>query len=118
MAIDREAALQRVEGDEVLLADLAKLFCEESPRMLSAIQEAIARKNAEALERAAHSLKGSVATFAAPRAFDLALKLERLGRANDFDNAESHIRLTCLRSRARQSCSRINARRNTRKAPK
>ncbi len=31
---DMGAALQRVEGDEALLADLAKLFCEESPRML------------------------------------------------------------------------------------
>ena len=88
MTIDREAALQRVEGDEVLLADLAKLFCDESPRMLSVIQEAITRKNAESLERGAHSLKGSVATFSAQRAFNLALQLERLGRANDFDNAE------------------------------
>ena len=87
VAIDRQAALQRVEGDEVLLMDLAKLFCDESPRMLSVIQEAITRKNAESLERAAHSLKGSVATFSAQQAFTLALKLERLGRANDFDNA-------------------------------
>jgi two-component system sensor histidine kinase/response regulator len=93
MTIDREAALQRVEGDEVLLADLAKLFCDESPRMLSVIQEAITRKNAESLERGAHSLKGSVATFSAQRAFNLALQLERLGRANDFDNAESIFNL-------------------------
>jgi two-component system, sensor histidine kinase and response regulator len=86
-AIDREAALRRVEGDEALLADLANLFSDESPRMLSAIQEAIADKNGEALERAAHSLKGSVATFAARPAVELALKLERQGRANELDDA-------------------------------
>jgi two-component system sensor histidine kinase/response regulator len=86
--IDRAAALLRVEGDEGLLADLAKLFCDESPRMLSVIQDAIKLKNADALARGAHSLKGSVATFSAQQAFDLALKLERLGRANDFADAE------------------------------
>jgi two-component system, sensor histidine kinase and response regulator len=88
VAIDREAALQRVEGDEVLLADLAKLFCDESPRMLAVIQEAITRENAESLERGAHSLKGSVATFSAQQAFNLALKLERLGRAKEFEGAK------------------------------
>jgi two-component system sensor histidine kinase/response regulator len=87
-AFDREAALARVDGDPVLLADLARLFCDESPRMLLAIQEAIASKKPEALERAAHSLKGSVATFAAPAAVELALKLERIGRANGLDDAE------------------------------
>jgi len=86
--IDREAALQRVEGDELLLADLAKLFSDESPRMLLAIQDAIAHKKADVLERAAHSLKGSVATFAAQQAFELALKLERLGRAGELADAE------------------------------
>jgi hypothetical protein len=34
-----------------------------------------------------------VATFSAQRAFNLALQLERLGRANDFDNAESIFNL-------------------------
>jgi len=86
-AVDLDAALLRVEGDEALLADLAKLFCEQSPRMMAAIQEAIENKNADAIERAAHSLKGSVATFAAREAFELALKMESLGRARELDDA-------------------------------
>ena len=86
--IDREAALLRVDGDEAMLADLAKLFCDESGRMLSVIEEAITLKNADALERGAHSLKGSVATFSAQPACDLALKLERLGRANQFEDTK------------------------------
>jgi two-component system sensor histidine kinase/response regulator len=63
---DLDAALLRVEGDEALLADLARLFCEESPKMMAAIQYGIEHKNADALERAAHSLKGSLSMFAAP----------------------------------------------------
>jgi HPt (histidine-containing phosphotransfer) domain-containing protein len=77
-----------VDGDEALLADLAKLFCEESPKMMAAVQQAIAAKDAERLERAAHSLKGAVATLAAQKAFDAALRLERLGRAGDLSEAE------------------------------
>jgi two-component system sensor histidine kinase/response regulator len=85
---DLKSALVRVEGDKALLADLAKLFCEESPRMLAAVRTAVASKDADALERAAHSLKGSVATFAAANAFEAALKLERLGRAKELTGAE------------------------------
>ena len=86
---DLDAALLRVEGDEALLSDLARLFCEECPKMMAAIQHGIEYKNAESLERAAHSLKGSLSTFAAAQAFELASKLERLGRSRDLEDVES-----------------------------
>jgi two-component system sensor histidine kinase/response regulator len=86
--VDWETALGRVDGDEALLADLAKLFCEESSRILAAVEQAVARKSAPELERAAHSLKGSVATFAAQDAFEAALKLERLARAGELNGVE------------------------------
>jgi two-component system sensor histidine kinase/response regulator len=88
VAFDYKTALSRVEGDEGLLIDLVNLFREESPRMLAAVRDAVARKDSDTLERAAHSLKGSVATFAAPDAFDAALNLERLGRAKEFTGTE------------------------------
>jgi two-component system sensor histidine kinase/response regulator len=87
--LDRKAALARIDGDEALFADLAKLFRDESPRMLSAIRSAVAAKNADALHRAAHFLKGSVATFAAQAAFEAALKMERIARSKDLSDAES-----------------------------
>jgi CheY-like chemotaxis protein len=86
--MDRHKALARMDGDEALLNDLAKLFLEESPRMLEAIAQAVAEKDAERLQRAAHSLKGSVATFSAQDALAAALKLERLGRSGDLEEAE------------------------------
>ncbi|MGB6200400.1 MAG: response regulator, partial [Candidatus Acidiferrales bacterium] len=86
--MDKKTALARIDGDESLFADLAKLFCDESARMLSAIQDAIAKKNAGELHRAAHFLKGSVATFAAQPAFDAALKLEEIARSGNLTGAE------------------------------
>jgi two-component system, sensor histidine kinase and response regulator len=100
--LDRKVALTRLASDEALLADLAKIFCDESSNMLLAVQEAVARKEADTLQRAAHSLKGSVATFAAQRAFDEALKLERIARSKDLIGAEE----TCaaLVAEVRQLC--------------
>ena len=86
--MDRALALARVDGDEALLADLAKLFCEESPQMMAAVQAAVSARDAERLHRAAHSLKGAVATLAAGKAFDAALHLERLGRAGDLADVD------------------------------
>ena len=84
MVVDWETALGRVGGDEELLSDLAKLFLEESSRMLSTVQQAVEGNSASELQRAAHSMKGSVSTFSAQHAFDAALKLERLARAGEM----------------------------------
>jgi len=91
--VDREVALARVEGDEGLLADLAKLFCEESPKLLSAVRDAVARRDSAALKRAAHSLKGSMSTFAARDATEAALRLEELAGGGELVDAEGAYRL-------------------------
>ncbi len=88
VVMDRTLALARVDGDEGLLADLARLFCEESPKMMEAVREAVIARDPERLQRAAHSLKGAVATLAAQKAFDAALRLERLGRAGDLADVD------------------------------
>src|SRR5207248_10364829 len=63
--LDRAAILARVEGDTTLLREVTDLFLEDAPRLLAEIRDAISRKDAKALERAAHALKGSIANFGA-----------------------------------------------------
>ncbi|HKS94850.1 MAG TPA: Hpt domain-containing protein [Terriglobia bacterium] len=82
--LDRKAALEHVEGDAVLLAELASLFVTDCPKMLSAIREVLERRDPEALARAAHTVKGSVANFAASKSYDAAFKLEQIGRRGDL----------------------------------
>jgi len=86
---DWKAALDRVDGDMDLLRELATLFREESPVLLSEIRDALARQDGPAVQRAAHTLKGSVATFGAQEAFEAALQMEMLGRNGDFSKAEA-----------------------------
>jgi len=87
--MDLKTALSRLGGDELLLADLARLFCEEGPRLLLVIQEAIAQKDSKTLERAAHTLKGCAANFAARYVPETALRLEELGRNGEFAGSKS-----------------------------
>jgi two-component system sensor histidine kinase/response regulator len=85
---DRAAALARVDGDVKLLEELAGLFLADSARLLSAVAEAVARADAEALEHAAHALKSSVGNFAARAAYAAAARLEMLGRHGDLAEAQ------------------------------
>ncbi len=85
------AALDRVGGDNELLEEVAKLFLDSAPSMLGEVREAVARRDARAVERAAHTLKGSVSNFGAEPAFQAALRLERMGRSGDLFGAEEAL---------------------------
>src|SRR4051794_857691 len=87
MVIDRSAALDRVGGDEELLREIAGLFLEEYPSLIQEIRVAIEKGDAHALERSAHSLKGSVANFEATAAVSAAFRLESLGRSKNLEHA-------------------------------
>lgn len=75
---DMATALDRVEGDVSLIRELAGLFLDESPHRLEEIRDAITQRDVRRLQRAAHTLKGSVGNFGASRAFDATRRLEVL----------------------------------------
>jgi len=86
-AMDRDAARERLGGDSELLAELAGLFLDECPRLLSEIRCAVARQDGKALERAADSLRGSVANFAANTVMEAAATLSDMGNQVDLERA-------------------------------
>jgi len=87
--IDTASLLARVEGDMKLLKELVELFQRDLPKLFSELQDAVTRRDAKALESAAHALKGSVGNFAARPAVEAALRLEQMGRRGDLTEAES-----------------------------
>lgn len=87
LVLDRALALSRVGGDEDLLREIAGLFLDDYPNLVEKIKQALAANDARGLERASHSLKGSVANFGADPAYQAALELERIGRSNDMAQA-------------------------------
>ena len=78
--IDRLGILARVDGDRKLLSELVALFRGDAPRLLAEARDAVARTDAEALEHAAHTLKGSVGNFSAGAALEAARRVETLAR--------------------------------------
>ena len=91
--VNWDEALARVEGDHQLLADMAKLFLDDGPKLFSDVRSAIAGHDSKALERAAHALKSSTGNFSAHPAYEATLQLEKIGRDGDLARAEEACRL-------------------------
>ena len=84
-AMDVTAALARVGGDSGLLNEIAELFLAELPEIMTTLREAVMAGDANAIQRGAHKLKGSVGNFDAQPAFAAALKLETLAHGGSID---------------------------------
>jgi two-component system sensor histidine kinase/response regulator len=85
--LNREAILERVGGDVDFLQEIADLFAEDCPKLLTEIRSAITTGDPRALEHAAHTLKGSVSNFGAEPARQAAFRLEMIGRNGDLNEA-------------------------------
>jgi len=86
--------LMEMMGDDrelirVCLAD----FTSEYDELIGAIREAAGRGDGEALEQAAHALKGSLTYLAATPAAEAAFELEKSGRDRDLLNLEAKLGL-------------------------
>jgi HPt (histidine-containing phosphotransfer) domain-containing protein len=85
--IDMTAALERVDGDSELLAEIVELFLQDMETLLADVRSAVQAGDAVRIMRTAHRLKGSVATLAANCAADAALRLEIMGRTGEVAGA-------------------------------
>ena len=85
---DLAKALEVVDGDIELFRAIADLFLVNLPDHIAQIREGIAKGNANAVQRTAHSLKGSVSNFGAKRAFEIACRLEVMGKEGKL--SETH----------------------------
>ena len=79
------------DGDPDFLAEIVNLFLETCPGLLSDIEGAVLRKDAAALDRAAHTMKGAVANFGAKAVVAQAKVLETMGRDGDLASADEAV---------------------------
>lgn len=89
---DYAAALARLGGDEEFFWELAEMFQEQAPQWMKAIKTAIEEKDCQTLHKSAHTLKGAVSNFAAPRVVEAAQELESLGKQELLENADHAYR--------------------------
>lgn len=81
--------MDQVGGDPELLLRLIELFDSDRAETIDAIRAGLAAKDAKAVERGAHRLKGSLGTLAATAAHAAAFQLEVIGRSGDLTEADS-----------------------------
>jgi signal transduction histidine kinase/CheY-like chemotaxis protein/HPt (histidine-containing phosphotransfer) domain-containing protein len=85
-AIDEAGILKMVGGNRKLLAEMVVLFLQDYPKRIAEITGALDRNDAEALEFAAHAVKGAALTLCARRVADSALAIEKMGRAAEMES--------------------------------
>jgi CheY-like chemotaxis protein/HPt (histidine-containing phosphotransfer) domain-containing protein len=85
--MNRDELMDRVEGDRDLLRELYEQYRHEYPQVTAEARDSLAKGDAEALARAAHALKGMLASLASPGGTAAADALERLAHGGDLSNA-------------------------------
>jgi len=92
---DRADALSRIADDEELLATLIDMFVADAPNYLTEIDTALQAADWNHLTRAAHTVKGVLATFSARRGEARARDLEQAAKAGDMAACTTHA--ACVR---------------------
>ena len=83
--------LEVIGGDREAFKDLVQSFLDEGPELVNRLQRAVAANEADALRRAAHTLKGSAADFGAVTLTRLCREIEALGRAGEVAAASVKV---------------------------
>ena len=86
--VDWPGALAQMKGDDRLLHDVAGVFLSEISGMLERVRQAIESRDGSLLRCAAQSLRESLAYIKAKQAYDLASRLEAIGRSGNLDEVE------------------------------
>jgi HPt (histidine-containing phosphotransfer) domain-containing protein len=89
--MDVASALDRLGGDVELLDQIILIFLEDAPMLVHATREALAAGNTGELRRAAHSLKGMMATLIAREGANAAFRLEQCAARGDAATASPLI---------------------------
>ncbi len=84
---DWSAALEHLDGDHELLAEVARLFAEQWPASKAELEAALAKRDLTACERLAHGLKGAAAHLGARRVSESSFELEKLARGGRHEEA-------------------------------
>ncbi|MCC6627349.1 MAG: response regulator, partial [Chloroflexi bacterium] len=75
-------------GDAAFLAEVVEAFTLDTPPRITTIHTSLAGRDAEALARAAHSLKGSSGNFGATRMQTLCADIEQYARTGQLDHLQ------------------------------
>jgi HPt (histidine-containing phosphotransfer) domain-containing protein len=83
-------ALQEAMGAD-FINELVQAYFEETPQLLSKLQQALSKKDCDAFRLAAHSIKSTSNSFGALQLGALAKELEMMGREARLEGASGKV---------------------------
>jgi signal transduction histidine kinase/DNA-binding response OmpR family regulator len=86
--LDHAELLAIVEGDLTLLQELADIFLADAPPLMTALQDAVARRDSPQIASLAHRLRGSTGNFRARSATAAAQQMEEMAQRGDLAEVE------------------------------
>ncbi len=86
---NRATALAQLGGDEDVLKDVMTVFLQENSSRMEALRRAVDEEDAEAVHRAAHSLKGAAGCISLTAVAEAAAVLERMGRERGLSETQT-----------------------------
>lgn len=84
---DMAKTLERLGGDESLLQEVIEIFLDDVPKHMEGLRNAIAEKDAAAVEQAGHTLKGELGYMGISEISLKARELEESGRNSELERA-------------------------------
>jgi two-component system, sensor histidine kinase and response regulator len=87
--IDRDALLASVGGSETLMREVVRVFLEDAPKQIAALDAAANARNAGAVATAAHALKGAAGLFSKKGAYEAARRVEQAARQDDLSEVDA-----------------------------
>lgn len=88
VVMNRQAALERMGGDEDILKLLGQAFLEDAPRIIGKLNESLTTRDGQKVHFYAHKIKGLASNFDANSTCKLAAEMEILGRNEAYEQAE------------------------------
>ena len=82
--LDREMLLNRMRGNVKLLIDILELCPGELTKLLKELESGVSQMDAQVIQTAAHTLKGTLGNITATQAHETAIQLEDLARKNEL----------------------------------
>jgi len=92
--------LERVDNDIAFLSDTVDMLATDGRELMAEVKKALAAQNAATLGHTAHTLKGMISNFCAPKLQASAFDIEQMGKNGDLavapqavQKAESELEL-------------------------
>jgi HPt (histidine-containing phosphotransfer) domain-containing protein len=83
--------MDRLMHDEELALTVAAGFLEDIPQQIATLKGCLETGDAPGAERQAHSIKGAAANVGGERLREVALEMEKAGKAGEMDEVQAHM---------------------------